>query len=273
MTIMKKIIISWLFCLVTVYTFGQDVCRYFRGQKISHKVSATKMLVKVKKSDITDIKKALLNPVVGKLENTYDLGDGLFLIEMKNTGKENTRELQRQFSSREDVIFTSPVFGDEPGSGYTNEVIVRIKSKDVYPVLQKYASIYHIKDIRTGKYLNPETYILTLPHNSEKDAMQVALELYETGLFLSAEPNGIHLFPFASNDTYFPNQWGLKNTGQSGGTAGMDINIEGAWAITIGSSSRKIAIIDTGVDLGHPDLVNNLLPGYDAYTHSSNGDS
>jgi subtilisin family serine protease len=213
----------------------------------------------------------LLNPVVGKLENTYDLGDGLFLIEMKNTGKENTLELQRQFSSREDVIYTSPVFGGVPGSGYTNEVIVMLKSKDDYPVLQKYAGVYRIKDIRTRKYLSPGTYILTLPHNPEKDAMQTALELHETGLFVYAEPNITHIFPFASNDTYFPNQWGLKNTGQSGGTAGIDINVEGAWAITTGSSSRKIAIIDTGVDLNHPDLVNNLLPGFDAFTNSSNG--
>jgi hypothetical protein len=84
------------------------------------------------------------------------------------------------------------------------------------------------KDIRTEKYLSPQTYILALPHNPEKDAMQTAVELYETGLFLSAEPNYIHIRPFASDDTYFSYQWGLKNTGQSGGTAGIDIKAEQA---------------------------------------------
>jgi subtilisin family serine protease len=272
---MKKIIISWLFCLVAVCMFGQDACIYFREQKISYKVSATKMLVKLKKSDITGIKKVLQNPIVSNPEKIYDMGDGIFLIEMQHTdmSKENTRTLQRQLSSREDVIYTSPVFGNDAlGSGYTNEVIVMLKSKDDYPILQKYAGVYHIEDIRTEKYLSPETYVLTLPHNSEKDAMQTALELHETDLFEYAEPNVLHLFPFASNDTYFPNQWNLKNTGQSGGTAGIDINVEWAWTFTSGGSSDiKIAIIDTGVDLNHPDLVNNLLPGYDAFTHSSNG--
>jgi hypothetical protein len=114
---------------------------------------------------------------------------------MTNTGKEDMRDLQRQFSSREDVIYTSPVFGMYPGSGYTNEVTVMLKSKDDYLILEEYASAYHIKDIKTEQDL-PGTCILTLPHNPEKDAMQVALELYETGLFEYAEPNGIHLCAF-----------------------------------------------------------------------------
>jgi subtilisin family serine protease len=266
---MKKIIISWLFCLATVSVFGQDFNMYFEKQKISYKVSATKMLVKLKTRDVTDVKKALQNPLAGNLKKMDDLGSGLFLIEMEKTGTADIWKLQRQFSSREDVIYASPVFGGEPGTAYTNEIIVRLKSKDDYPVLQKYAGVYHIKDIRAEKYLT-QTYVLTLPHNPEKDAMQIAIELYETDLFEYVEPNFIRIRSLASNDTYFNNQWGLKNTGQSGGTAGIDIKAEQAWTITTGSN-RKIAIIDVGVDLNHPDLVNNLLSGYDAYTLSGNG--
>jgi len=36
-----------------------------------------------------------------------------------------------------------------------------------------------------------------------------------------------------------------------------------AWNITTGSTSRTIAIVDTGVDLTHPDLKAKILPGYD----------
>jgi subtilisin family serine protease len=36
-----------------------------------------------------------------------------------------------------------------------------------------------------------------------------------------------------------------------------------AWAATTGSPATKVAIVDTGVDLGHPDLVANLNPGRD----------
>jgi subtilisin family serine protease len=269
---MKKIIISMLFCLITVYTFGQDYYRYLDKKKISYEVSATKMLIKTKKPDVKNIKNTLQNTIAGNLKEISDLGFGLYLVEMDNASKDNMLKLQHQWSAREDVVYASPIFQDGIyEDSFANQIIIRLKSKDDYPVLQKYAETYLIKDIRRlfeddillfdGDEL---VYTLTLPHNSKKDAMVIARELYETGLFQHADPNFITLFPFASNDTYFPNQWGLKNTGQSGGTAGIDIKAERAWGITGGSSSRKIAILDTGVDLNHPDLVNNLLVGYDA---------
>jgi subtilisin family serine protease len=55
--------------------------------------------------------------------------------------------------------------------------------------------------------------------------------------------------------------WGLKNTGQTGGTAGADTSAVGAWAVTKGDGSANgplIAVIDTGIDYNHPDLVNNM---------------
>jgi hypothetical protein len=193
---MKKIIISWLFCLVTVCIFGQDVCMYVGdGQKVCYEVSATRILVKSETLNITDIENALRNPVAGSLKNIYDMGDRLFFIEMQNTGKEDMWELQRQFSSREDVIYTSPVFGDAPGAGYANEIIVMLKSEDDYPVLQECAEAYLIKEIKPNEF-NKLKYKLILPHNPEKDAMQIAIELYETGFFVFAEPNGIILCPF-----------------------------------------------------------------------------
>ena len=65
------------------------------------------------------------------------------------------------------------------------------------------------------------------------------------------------------NDEYFPMQWHLHNTGQSGGTPGADIRAPEAWEITTGDPNIVVAVIDTGVDSKHPDLVNNLVPGYD----------
>jgi subtilisin family serine protease len=273
--IMKKIIISCLFCFVSVYAFGQDYYRYLDKKKIRCEISTTKMLVKMEKHDVKNIKNTLQNTITGNIKEVLDLDFGLYLVEIDNTSKKNMLEFQRQWSSREDIIYVSPIFRDGRNEeSFANQIIIRLKSKDDYPVLRKYADTYLIKDIRRlfeddvllfeGDEL---VYILTLPHNSKKDAMVIACELYETGLFQYVDPNFITIFPLATNDTYFSNQWGLKNTGQSGGTAGMDIKAEQAWTITTGSSSRKIAILDTGVDLNHPDLVSNLLNGYDATYH------
>jgi subtilisin family serine protease len=75
-----------------------------------------------------------------------------------------------------------------------------------------------------------------------------------------AEPNYIRktmaAFPI---DNYFGDQWGMHNTGQfAGGTPDADIDAPEAWDITSGSSSVVVAILDGGMDYGHPDLVGNI---------------
>jgi len=65
------------------------------------------------------------------------------------------------------------------------------------------------------------------------------------------------------NDEYFPMQWHLHNTGQSGGTPGADIRAPEAWEITTGDPNIVVAVLDCGVDTSHPDLINNLVAGYD----------
>jgi len=65
------------------------------------------------------------------------------------------------------------------------------------------------------------------------------------------------------NDPYFPKQWHLHNTGQSGGTPGADIRAPEAWEITTGDPNIVVAVVDNGVDSKHPDLVNNLVRGHD----------
>jgi subtilisin family serine protease len=52
--------------------------------------------------------------------------------------------------------------------------------------------------------------------------------------------------------------WGLRNTGQSGGQAGIDINVVPAWGSTTGSSSVVVGVVDTGVRYTHQDLASNM---------------
>jgi len=83
---------------------------------------------------------------------------------------------------------------------------------------------------------------------------------------LYAEPNYIvHIFE-EPNDPLFPQQWGLSNTGQQGGTPGADIHAPQAWDITTGSSDVVVATIDTGIDYNHPDLAANIWSAPTSFT-------
>ncbi len=53
-------------------------------------------------------------------------------------------------------------------------------------------------------------------------------------------------------------QWNLHNTGQTGGSADADIDAPEAWDLTTGDVNLVIAVIDTGIDYTHPDLVDNM---------------
>jgi len=76
------------------------------------------------------------------------------------------------------------------------------------------------------------------------------------------------------NDPSFNNQWGLRNTGQTiggiAGTPGGDINAINAWDITTGVSNIRIAVLDSGVPLGHPEFAGRLIQGYDFANNDDN---
>ncbi|MFH1505976.1 MAG: S8 family serine peptidase, partial [archaeon] len=60
------------------------------------------------------------------------------------------------------------------------------------------------------------------------------------------------------NDSNFSEQWEHNNTGQSGGIPGIDIESPHAWEIEPGREDVVIAILDSGINLDHEDLMNKL---------------
>ena len=109
---------------------------------------------------------------------------------------------------------------------------------------------------------------------------------------LFAEPNYIRYVPeptahggdtpLVPRDKLFGQQWGFHNTGQEfycfawifgdfcfyQGTPDADIDAPEAWAVSTGSPTVTVAVIDTGIDYNHPDLASHYAGGYD-FVHST----
>jgi len=66
------------------------------------------------------------------------------------------------------------------------------------------------------------------------------------------------LEPILPHDPQFNDQWALANSGQRGGKQGADISATLAWATTTGSEDLVVAVLDSGVDYTHEDLVSNM---------------
>ncbi len=79
---------------------------------------------------------------------------------------------------------------------------------------------------------------------------------------LYAEPNYLYFVNVTPNDSSYNQLWGLNNTGQSvngtAGTADADIDAPEAWDYITGSYDVIVAVVDSGVDYNHPELVNNI---------------
>lgn len=107
-----------------------------------------------------------------------------------------------------------------------------------------------------GRIPQIDVEIVGVPKGRSAEALMKMYEKNPNVVF--AEPNGIMQETIAPNDALYSRQW-----------AHPYVNTPAAWDITAGSSSVIIAVLDTGVELTHPDLAGRLVPGYDFI----NGDS
>ncbi len=149
---------------------------------------------------------------------------------------------------------------------YKDSTIQWTSSKIAIQILPQY-NIYNLLREYNIDFSNvsqfgsaPNTYIVELIGIEDK-SIEYSNRIYESGKVIYSQP--VFYRMLKPMQPYYPNQWGLNNIDQYGEIVGIDINAPEAWAIATGIGA-KVAVLDEGVDLTHPDLVNNLLHGYDA---------
>ena len=127
-----------------------------------------------------------------------------------------------------------------------------IDSADRTAILQEYGAIAErvmpISGTIVASFSRPKT-----------DPMRIARQLSQRPEVEYAEPDyfleNIHQLP---NDALFNRLFAFENTGQIGGRIDADIDAVDAWNITTGSRQVVVAVIDSGVDYNHPDLIDNI---------------
>jgi len=148
----------------------------------------------------------------------------------------------------------SKLFGDPRGEIYVPGEIL-IKFKESVTPQQRETILTDLGALRVRNFRQPIAHVkLGAGMTTEQ-----VLELYrDHPLIEYVEPNYILRAHALPDDPDFDLLWGLRNTGQTGGTSGADIDVEQAWEVTTGSHDVVVGVIDTGVDYTHPDLADNI---------------
>jgi uncharacterized repeat protein (TIGR01451 family) len=167
----------------------------------------------------------------------------------------------------EDIEFASPVFVfPDAKLTLTDEFIVKFDPNISEAEIESFNALNNVEVYKKENWA--DWYVLRVKDPKNTNALKMANLYYESPLTEFSMPNFIMILKPMSvtpDDTYFPDQWHLSNIGQSGGTPHSDIDAPLGWMISTGSSNIVIAIIDTGVDLMHPDFVNKLVGGWDFF--------
>lgn len=133
------------------------------------------------------------------------------------------------------------------------------------------AAAFASRNLRSIRWIAAlDVYTARIPDNAEVQATVEALGRDPDVLY--AEPNYIGYADGTPNDLLFKFQYALANTGQAVGDVpgspqgkiNADIKATQGWEETTGDDTVMIAIIDSGVDLAHPDLAGKIAgPGRD----------
>ncbi|GGM94430.1 hypothetical protein GCM10010967_29600 [Dyadobacter beijingensis] len=148
----------------------------------------------------------------------------------------------------------------EEVAGFLDVLIVRLKANADFTLFQSVLNEKGLSIKDTDKFDNRIFYISG--QSVLNNPISVCNELSSTKLLEFAQPNSLRYIKPAGTpaDPLFSSQWGHTK-----------MQIPEAWDITTGCSAIKIAIIDNGVQLNHPDLIDNLVFGYDATLGGTNG--
>ena len=182
---------------------------------------------------------------------------------------EGTATVARALLSHPDVQVASPLWATSPTDhaepwAVTDQVLLQLSDPAGESAMRTLAASMGITTLRE-RGLAPHQWLLKIPQNAAVDPIEAAMTLEAAPFVRWAEVDW--LVPmyerYVPADPGYADQWHLNNTGQQGGLVDADMDVQEAWDLTLGDVDVIVSAQDSGVDVDHPDLVQDLLPGYD----------
>ena len=162
---------------------------------------------------------------------------------------------------RSDGLATSRPFTSLEGDFVRGEVLVQwraeVSASAIQPSLTD-AGLTVLEEIPSLRVLR-----LAVPPGEEWSHIE---RLRQHPFILHAEPNYL-AYAADGDDAAYPNdpdwlkQWNLRR-----------VAADAAWALSTGKPDFVVAVLDSGVDAGHPDLSANLVAGYDFVNQDADPD-
>lgn len=201
-----------------------------------------------------------------KMKTTLMSSKGMMSIQASSAFGEMSSKTKRQafmedYQMKEDDAYdVQPAFwvGDKQ-AWFSKRVIVRFKDGINYESLDEVFSEY---DARYIKNITDANTLLVSMEQIDKQ-LEFIHKLHDMNVLDWGEPDfKVELVKYI--DPGYQNQWHLNNTGGTidGKSLSNDVDVDApeAWAITTGSTSVTVAVIDDGVE-AHEDMA-TLLTGY-----------
>lgn len=163
---------------------------------------------------------------------------------------------------------------EEKAQGYSNRTVLALPKEAVLAgnSLPQAESREQVRTLRHFPRFDG-LRVIEVPAGERVD--RYIKRLQATGLYAFVEEDRLLQAQALPSDPDFLSgaQWSLRNTGQSDGKPGADIQVMPAWDLVADASDAVVAVIDSGVRLDHPDLVPNLWrnPGESGNGRETNG--
>jgi subtilisin family serine protease len=139
-----------------------------------------------------------------------------------------------------------------------DEIIIKYKTNIKTSSKLALKNRYSLKPEKSFKNVDAE--LVKIPDTADLEA--TIQKLRGDSEVQLVQPNYIYRVEDFSGEERSTELWGLKNSGQSiwgqSGINGIDINVNNAWTKTQGDASIVVAVIDSGVDINHPDIKGRI---------------